>query len=302
MQVRDGVVEDKTFFPCIYAAPETADTWSEATWMGCNPALGDFRSLDEMRSAAEQAKRIPAREAAFRLFYLNQRVAGEFRFIPRAEWAACQSDFTEDSLRGQVCYAGLDLSKKNDLTALVLVFPMEEEKPLLEYFWTAEDGIEEAEKKDSAPYRLWVKQGHLMATPGKVIDYRYIARKLGELSTKFQIATLAFDPWNMDQMTRELEDLGVDLTITPSGQGFKGMASAVTALEDDVLSRRLKHRGNPVMGWCIDNARVSVDPAGNRKFDKRKATGRIDGIVALAMADNACALLSSTAAPELRFV
>src|SRR3990170_4490787 len=92
------------------------------------PARGDFRSLDEMRSAAEQAKRIPAREAAFRLFYINQRVAGEFRFIPRAEWAACQSDFTEDSLRGQVCYAGLDLSKKNDLTALVLVFPMEEEK------------------------------------------------------------------------------------------------------------------------------------------------------------------------------
>lgn len=37
---------------------------------------------------------------------------------------------------------------------------------------------------------------------------------------------------------------------------------------------------------CASNVRVQQDPSGNRKFDKIKSTGRIDGIVALAMAMN----------------
>ena len=41
---------------------------------------------------------------------------------------------------------------------------------------------------------------------------------------------------------------------------------------------------HPVLTMCADNALLTQDPAGNRKFEKHKATGRIDGMVALAMA------------------
>ena len=46
----------------------------------------------------------------------------------------------------------------------------------------------------------------------------------------------------------------------------------------------MSHGNHPVLTMCAANAVVTSDPAGNRKLDKAKATGRIDGMVALAMA------------------
>jgi phage terminase large subunit-like protein len=45
----------------------------------------------------------------------------------------------------------------------------------------------------------------------------------------------------------------------------------------------LKHGKHPVLNMCAANARV-VGDSGARKFDKKTARGRIDGMVALAMA------------------
>lgn len=39
-----------------------------------------------------------------------------------------------------------------------------------------------------------------------------------------------------------------------------------------------------MLTWCAANAVFNEDPAGNRKIDKKKATGRVDGIVAALMA------------------
>jgi phage terminase large subunit-like protein len=114
LQVRDGVVKDETFLPAIYSAPEDADPWAEETWYACNPALGIYRSLEEMRNAAKQAQRIPAREPTFRLLYLNQRVRAESRFIPPAEWEACAGEVSIQALRGKRCWAGLDLGSTTE--------------------------------------------------------------------------------------------------------------------------------------------------------------------------------------------
>jgi phage terminase large subunit-like protein len=294
LQVRDGIVEDESFYPCIYTAPEEADPWDEATWFACNPALDDFRSLEEMRNAANQAQRMPAREATFRLLYLNQRVAEEKRFVARMDWDACGSDIKPEDLVGQACYGGLDLSGKNALTALVLTFPQPDgKKPTLSYFWTPREGLEEAEGRDKAPYRLWVKQGHLLTTPGRIIDYRAVALEIAELNKLYDIQMMAFDPWKIDQLVKELDEIGLDFKdkMVPIGQSFKDMDAAVQALEDDILANVIRHNKNPVQTWCIDNVRVAMDAAGFRKFDKRKATGRIDGAVAMGLSDLACSVL-----------
>ena len=89
--VQAGVIEDPTFLSVIYAAPEDADPWSPAVWRVCNPALrSGFRSLDELRTAALQAKQVPAREASFRQLYLNQwGTASASRWLPLPAWDAC---------------------------------------------------------------------------------------------------------------------------------------------------------------------------------------------------------------------
>lgn len=62
------------------------------------------------------------------------------------------------------------------------------------------------------------------------------------------------------------------------------MSPALEALEAELLNGRVAHGGHPVLTMCAANAIVATDPAGNRKLDKHKATGRIDGMAALAMA------------------
>ncbi|OFW42837.1 MAG: hypothetical protein A3J28_03690 [Acidobacteria bacterium RIFCSPLOWO2_12_FULL_60_22] len=168
-----------------------------------------------------------------------------------------------------------------------MVFPLEEgTKAVLSFFWTPADTLRRRQEQDGVPYDLWVKQGHLIAKPGTTMDYGWVAQKIGELASLYDIQAIAFDRWRIDDLQRELDALGVVITLIPHGQGYKDMNPAVEALEDDLLERRLRHGNHPVLSWCIANAKVVEDPAGLRKFDKRKATGRIDGAVALAMACN----------------
>jgi len=87
--VSAGVIEDPSFAGFVYEAPEGSDIWNEETWKLANPALGDFRSIDEMRSYAAKAKRLPAREAVFRNLYLNQRIDASAAFISGTDWEAC---------------------------------------------------------------------------------------------------------------------------------------------------------------------------------------------------------------------
>jgi phage terminase large subunit-like protein len=279
--VRDGVVEDPHFLPVIYTAPEDADPWSEETWHACNPALGDFRSLEEMRSAAAQAQRMPAREPTFRLLYLNQRVRAESRFIPPAEWAACAGAVDVEALRGKRCHAGLDLGSTIDLTALVLYFETGE---VLPYFWVPRDRLEERERSDRVPYPQWVKQGYIEAPAGRAIDKQAIIRRLAEIAAMFDLQGIAFDRWRLEDLKKLLSDEGIEVPVVPWGQGFKDMGPAVDALEAAILDRRLKHGSHPALTWNCWNAVVEIDPTGARKIDKAKSSERVDGMVALAMA------------------
>jgi phage terminase large subunit-like protein len=281
-RVRDGEISDPAFLPVIYAAPDDADPWDEATWRACNPALGDFRSLDEMQVAAEQAKRLPAREPAFRLLYLNQPIDAEARFLNRADWEACRAEIDLAALRGKRCILGLDLSATTDLTALAAYFP--EGGELLTWFWAPADGLEEAERRDHVPYRLWARQGLLETTPGRAIDKSFVVHRLGEIVAEFDVQTCAYDRWRMDEIERLLADEGIRLRLTEFGQGWKDMGPAVDAIETLVLQGALRHPGHPILTMCVANAVTVTDPAGSRKLAKDKSTGRIDGLVAATMA------------------
>jgi phage terminase large subunit-like protein len=79
-------------------------------------------------------------------------------------------------------------------------------------------------------------------------------------------------------------DEQVDLLFEEFGQGFQSMSPALRDLESVLLNGQLRHANHPVLTMCAANAVVSTDPAGGRKLNKAKAAGRIDGMVALAMA------------------
>ena len=286
-RVLDGLIPDPTFLPVIFSAPDDADPWDEATWRACNPALGDFRSLDEMRTAADQAKALPAREPAFRLLYLNQPVDATARFLNARDWHACKRDgggemFNQLALSKQRCILGLDLSSTTDLTALAAWFP--ETRDLRAWFWMPAENLEEAERRDHVPYRLWHRQGFIEATPGRAIDKTFVVHRIGELTKEFAVEFCAADRWRLDEIRRLMDEAGVKIELLEFGQGWKDMGPAIDAVETAVLRRELHHPGHPVLDMCVSNAVTVSDPTGARKLVKERASGRIDGLVAATMA------------------
>jgi phage terminase large subunit-like protein len=282
-KVLDGVIEDPTFYPVIYAAPDDADWTDERVWYKANPALDVFRDINEMRSLCEKAKNVPALQNTFRRLYLNQWTKQESRWLDLHKWQDSAGEVYEKDLIGEVAYGGLDLASTTDVAAFVLVFPDEQGCfDVWPTFWVPEENIAARALRDRVPYDAWVRDGLIRATPGDVIDYRYIRRDINELGAKFHIKEIGFDRWGATEMIQYLQDDGFE--VIEFGQGMKSMSPPTKELLKLVLERRLRHGGNPVLTWMADNMVVRQDPAGNVKPDKSKSTEKIDGMVALIMA------------------
>lgn len=281
-KVRDGVVRDPSFLPVLYEARADADWTDEATWHAANPALGDFRNIDEMRIMAARAMSIPAQENTFRRLYLNQWTEQAERWIPMPLWDACRAELTWPTRRR--CFIGMDLSTTRDLTALVAVFPNDDGTfDVLPHFFVPQSSIRERGTRDRVPYEQWAREGYLTATPGDVVDYEYIRRTLQEWARRFDVKEIAYDPYNAtDLVTRLSEQDG--FTCVQMRQGMLSLSAPTKALEKYIVAKQLRHDGHPVLRWNVANAAVEQDAAGNMKLSKKVSTERIDGAVALVMA------------------
>jgi len=292
--------DDPTVKLFFYSTPEDADLLDREAWKKSNPALGDFLSEADMLEAARTARNMPSAEPGFRNLRLNQRISATARFMSVGVWKANGGVQDKDALfKGRVT-AGLDLSGKNDLSALVLDAYYQGGHNIFPYFWTPLDNIKERSEQDRVPYGLWVEQGFLEGKPGKTIDYEFVAHKVEELHGLYGIDELRFDRWRIEDFQRALDKVGCEnhiqdkeepqsvnsICLVPHGQGFKDMNPAIEMVEDIFTESRAKHNNHPVLTMCAANAVVELDPAGNRKFAKHKSTGRIDGMVAMAMAVN----------------
>ena len=269
----------------IYSAPPECDVLDESGWYAANPALGKFRNIEEFKKMANDAARMPSFENSFRNLYLNQRIAVKSPFISRNTWLNCGKPTCalEDCIE---IYGGLDLSGRTDLTAFVLygLAPDGKTWNVYPFFWTPEIGLHERAKRDRAPYDVWVKQGFIQTTPSATIDYEFVAKEICELIDGLPVVAIAFDRWRIEYFKKELERIGKELPLVPHGQGFKDMSPALDELESKILNGLIAHGNNPVLTMCAANSMVTKDMAGNRKLDKAKTSGRIDGLVALAMA------------------
>jgi phage terminase large subunit-like protein len=272
----------------LYTAPLDLDAFSDEAIRAANPHFdAGFMNQEEVRRMATDAQRMPSRESGYRNLILNQRVDGRSPLVSRAVWlenAAPPLPYR----RGVKVWAGLDLSAIADLTALVLVYFVEGRWQVQCYFWTPKEGLADRARRDHAGYVEWAKAGHMLTTPGATVDYDVVARELLEIAAEMDLQAVAFDRWRIDQFKGALGRQGAAQAflekLQPFGQGFQSMSPAVEALEGELLNARIAHGNQPVLAMCAANATVARDPAGGRKLDKAKSTGRIDGMIALTMA------------------
>ena len=267
----------------LCTAPIDLDPFGEEAIRAANPHYDDFMNKSEVLRQAQDAKRLPSREAAYRNLILNQRVEARNPFVARAIWL--ENGDEPDPIDGQRVYGGLDLSSVSDLTSLELVT---ESGDVHSTFWLPEDGLAEKSRADRVPYDQWAAEGCLLTTPGRAIEYEFVAQHLRDLFDRCDVIAIAFDRYNMRFLKPWLEKVGFSPEelerFKEFGQGFVSMSPAIRELEAKLLAKKLRHGNHKVLEMCAANAQTVSDPAGNRKFTKQKTTGRIDGMVALAMA------------------
>jgi phage terminase large subunit-like protein len=285
-KVQENPALDPAFLPVIFEAGSGADWTDEKVWKAANPAIGDFRSLDEMRAACARAKEIPAQENTFRRLYLNQWTEQASRWIALAAWDACRAPVDRATLRGRRCFVGLDLSSTTDLTAVVGVFPDGDAFDVLPHFFIPAERIPQRVTRDRVPYDMWVRDGLATATPGPAVDYDYVRNLLIAWSEEFDVKVIAYDPWNATDLVHRLEKAD-GFTCVKVRQGFATLSAPSKSLETAIVSKKLRHDGHAVLRWNIANMSVESDAAGNIKPSKELSTERIDGGYALIMAIDA---------------
>jgi phage terminase large subunit-like protein len=279
----------------LYTAPQELDPFAEATIKMANPAFGDFLNKEEVMAMANDASRMPAREAEFRNLVLNQRVEVLNPFVSRAAWKACGAPVAD--LHGVQLYGGLDLASVADLCALVLIGKVERVWHVQPTFWLPTEGLREKSQHDRTPYDLWKKQGHLLTTPGNSVSYEYVAEYLYQLFQEYNIRKLAFDDWGMVHLKPWLLKAGfseqfIEEHFHKFRQGGKTMAPALRDLEQMIAERELAHGNHPVLAMCAACAVIDGKDDSTRRLSKNKSTGRIDGMVALAMAAGVAPLVA----------
>ncbi len=293
-KVRDGIIVDPAFLPVIYEAGRDEDWTQAAVWRSANPNLGVSVSEEYLERECRRAQETPTYENTFKRLHLNMRTQQDVRWLAMEKWDACGGEpINEKSLEGRRCFAGLDLSTTTDISALVLVFhdALTDEGELtstegtitvLPFFWIPEDGARQRERRDRVPYVTWAREGLIEMTPGNVVDYDIIRKRINELSKRFEISEIALDRWNATHLASQLSGDGFEMVAF--GQGYRDMTAPTKEMEKLVLCGKLRHGGHPVLRWMASNVAVEMDAAGNLKPSKKKSIERIDGIVATIMA------------------
>ena len=277
---------DDTWFAYVCALDE-GDSWlnDPTCWKKANPNLGVSIPVKYLEDAVREARNIPSRQNMIARLNFCVWTEAESAWIGFDAWDAVQVEPNFAALRGRACYAGLDLSSRRDLTALALFFPDDKGGgDLWLEFWTPRETMAAREDIDGAPYSQWVRDGVLSAVPGSAIDYRFVIERLARLLLDIELKAFAYDRWRIEDLRRAAADEGLELPLLEFGQGFKDMSPAVEMFEEMILNKTLRVHRNPVLTWNAASAVLEQDPAGSRKFTKRKATGRIDGVVASTMA------------------
>lgn len=279
-----GTVNDDRFFAYIREAQPNDDWMDPDVWKKANPSLGI--TINEADFAADmlEASKTPTTQASAKRYSLNLWATATNPWLRIEDWNRCEEPYTADMLEGMTCHAGLDLAKTRDMTALVLIFRHEETRilRLLPFFWLPEAAVHDPDKPEE--YRVWAREGLLEVTPGNVCDYTFITRRLVELKERFDIRELAFDPYNAEQLTQELESEH-DLKRIAFPQTIQHFTEPTKEFERLILSRGLRHNGNPILTWQAGNVSVRTDANGNIRPVKppQGDPRKIDGIVAAIM-------------------
>ncbi len=314
-QIAKGEARDDTAFAFV-ARIDKADRETvfenEKVWQKSLPALGETFPIENIRETVASALLRPSTKSSVLRLYFGVDTASADFWIDEDKWAAVQGPVDESTMRHRFCRLAIDLSQKNDLTAVSAAWEPIGDEPLAvkSWYWTAAGStpghLKEKGERDHAPYVEWVEDKYLVATPGATIDYTFVAMQVSKLHAEQKVLEMVADPAFISSFMDACAEVGLEVWLyggpdKPTGRGLKIVAHAqgtrvmfedrqlcmphsITKIEDAILDQRIIIDNSPVTYSCAANAAIDADGQGNRMFNKKKSRGRIDGMVTTTMA------------------
>jgi phage terminase large subunit-like protein len=292
VKVLRRVIDDDSFFAIIYTLDEDdLKNWDDPKlWIKANPNLGVSVKIDEMIDRCRKAKEIPSSKVEFLTKRLNVWTYSDSVWMHMDRWHKCRLDFDSlapwypekaSDLDGRECYGAIDLSAIEDMTALRLLFVLENgDRITIGRTYLPEAALERRLKKGDKTLEQYRDAGHLVVTPGDVVDYDWMERDIIQACERFDVKAIAYDRWNSSQLVNKLTEHGIEMV--KFGQGFGSMNGPMKELMRLVLTGQLRHN-DPLLTWAIGNVVVEKNPAGDIKPDKSKVSEKIDPALALIM-------------------
>jgi phage terminase large subunit-like protein len=308
---------DDTTFSYVCSLDEKDDPLKDPTcWAKANPLLGVTITEEYLAGVVAQGKALPGKLNNILRLHFCVWTDAETAWLPREAVEQCIVEFDERQHQGMPASAGVDLSATQDLTAVgyAVITGKKNGKPTFDAWaeiWTPEDTLEQRELRDKLHYRQWVKEGHLLTTPGRIVDFQHVAARLADASTWLDINPVAYDRYAYQRFENECNELGLSLQHAEHPQGGKKkgkpfmdgaepmwMPQSVKVVEEAILEGRIRFKRNPLLTTAIMSAITEADPWGNYWLAKRKSLNRIDPIIAVCMAVGAAMASANFTAPS----
>lgn len=286
-KVLEGLITDDHLFAALYGL-DPEDDWTDARLLAkSNPNLGVSVSREWLESELESALQNPRRQATFQIKHCNRWVGSRAQFFNVENFRrAGDEGLTLAAFEGRRCILALDLASKQDLTALMALFPPKEAGERYAAFgryFLPEEALKGA---NADSYRLWREQGRLRVTEGAMLDQDAVYDAIVDFRARFDVTALLYDPWGAHGLISRLNAEGAP--CCEFGFNVRNLSEPMKALGGWIDDGRIAHDGDEVLTWAIGNIVSTVDSM-DRVYPRREGREtKIDPAVALIMAVGGC--------------
>jgi phage terminase large subunit-like protein len=305
--VRDGSLV-APILPILYEFPESVDWRDNKNWHMVTPNNGRSITVERLIPDYQQAE--AAGEEELRR-WASQHLNIEIGLALKSDswagaefWESCNEGVTLDRILNEceVIDIGIDGGGLDDLLGLGVVG---REKGTQRWmFWThawAHPSVLKRNKQSAQRLKDFETDGDLTMVKHIGDDVEAVADICDRIMRSGLLDKIGVDPHGLGGILEALNDRGIDGDkIIGISQGWR-MQGAIKTAERKLAEGAMIHGGQPLMAWCVSNARV--EPRGNAVSITKQGSGsaKIDCLMAMFDAVSLMALNPASATEQYQF-
>lgn len=280
LNILKGTIKDENYFGIVYTIDDGDDWTSEATWRKANPNYGISVEPEHLLLQCRKAMQSPASKSSFMTKHLNVWIQTDQALFDMPAWERCTDPSLKiEQFEGESCVIAVDLASKIDVAAVIVLFERDGKIIPFGRFYLPQSAIDGSRH---AAYRGWASKGLITPTPGDIIDFSMIEADLMSFTSRFQVRSIAYDPWQATQLATRLKDQGA--SVVEFRQTVANFSEPTKELDSLMRSGNIAHDGNEAFSWMIGNVVGHYDAKDNVYPRKERQENKIDGAIALIMA------------------